>query len=314
MKSHQTIQSLKDIAGEFRAESEQRAQDLRSRRMVRWEEVLGDALAPLLQSPNEALSQASQETGIVKRVAIEVLSYHWDMADDAAHIAMLSEVISSDSDDDAREASILSVGSIFRRKHHAEWLSTFAQLVTNVGESNRIRRAAYAAMCAITGNAVPYFPSRKQNGTGLLQFPDDVDWDFVASCLTTTRPMKGSLSSGLKVRLSPWELEGLMDGGESVPQLSFNEDVTIQSCSELLTKNPTWAAYSIRGRLQMRAGNWEQAIDDANHALAINSKAFEPLLTRALAYLANGKIENARVDIDEYRKCLKNAIQPNSPP
>ena len=304
----QRIRTAREIGVALRSESEQRMHDLSSWRLRRWTEALGDGLAPLLESPAEALRHATQGTGMERRIAIEVLSTHWKSGRDASYVALLADVITNDKDDEPREAAILAVGLAFRREFNAKWLAALAQLVINDGESYRIRRAAYAAISGIAGKALPYFPSRAKTGTGLWQFPDDVDWEFVESCLTHNVVAEDLLRPVNSVRPSPWEQECLTAAGEGLAYQLINQDVTFEECNEFLTRSANWAVYSLRARLHFCTGNWQEAIDDANHAIAINPAAFEPLRTRASAHLMLGNCKRAKADFNRYRKTLKNAV------
>lgn len=285
-----------------------RMQDSDLRRIVRWRKVFGEGIDELLKDIGIALHCVKTDSGSRKRVGIEVLSLFWKTPLTEHYADLLEGVIWSDDIDEVREAAVFAYGLAGKNNRDVDKLSDLAWLMLDSCESDLLRRSAYVAMCIIAGKTIPFFPSRRksENGSGLISFPSDVDWDFVAKCASRNEGSR-NLDHGT-ARLSSWEREAIC---QAIPELKPHlvDKLTLESTGLLIERCQSWALHSFRSVLLLRKGLIQESIKEATIAIEMNPLAFEPYLTRALANYQIQRRHLGDSDVRKYEERLSSMLQ-----
>ena len=118
---------------------------------------------------------------------------------------------------------------------------------------------------------------------------------------------KALVAYGQAIELNPYIPEAYSNRGAIKGKLGQYEEA-IADCSRALELNPNYAvAYSNRGGAKSELGQYEAAIADCNRALKLNPNYALAYSNRGEAKAGLGRIAEARVDFEKARDIAKNA-------
>lgn len=308
---HDSRQELERIGLEMRKESLDRQEMHLAARVAKWRAEAGDSLDAMLESSEVAMQIALRSDGSRRSVAIQVLASYWRVGPQEDYLRLLSKLMNGESDTDTRAMAAVEIGRIFQGSIENEWTSIHCKVVFDEQEELEVRHAAYIALNLMAKRLPPRLTS-EADGTGFrrFRFPEDVDWGFVSKLLAGQPLRQPNFYAGCEIRPSEWEHASIAACDPSVAKSASDGSCILDddTVTGLIQRFPLWAFFSIRARIRLRDGNATLAIGDASEAVARNSHAFEPLLTRALAFYSTGDHARGMSDMRAYRASLANAI------
>jgi hypothetical protein len=168
--------------------------DVNRRRLSRWKEEAGSALADMLVSEDGAGRYLQDHDPTLRRIAVKVLSLHWKNKPGGQFTAVIEGMALGDSDGGVREVALLALGACYRGTDDVRIGRLLARVVRNDAALSLLRRAAYAALHFLRGMKTP-LPPPGVGPDALFRIPENVDWSFVDSFLTESYLGPGTLDN-----------------------------------------------------------------------------------------------------------------------
>jgi tetratricopeptide (TPR) repeat protein len=249
-------------------------------REQQWHALAGQLLQNMVSSKQQAMDLMGHASPQVRKVAIEVLDYHWQSRE-CAFAKECEKLAVHDEDNLVRQSAVLALGSIFKNSDDVSIGGLLANIVRDHQATLHVRRAAYGSLVLV----------RKGDSAFLGYDPnfslEDVDWPFVQESANMRRlpvpvhPLAAYLahlseSQALAYRIYEQGIEAF-DRGE------YGD--AFQELSEAIRLWPeSGAAYIARARASIEMGRLDDAITDLSHVIERRRDMIEPLHVRARAY------------------------------
>ncbi len=162
---------------EFKASLEQslkeepRAREL-SERM--WRELAGAQTDEMLASPEKAEKYLRHPSWKLRLAAISILRMVWEPNERLA--TECEKIAFDDPHVQVRETALFTLACCFEGTNNARIGALLAQIVSDSGSPEGVRKSAYEGLFRLRGLPVSATPL-----PGKYRFPEDVDWEFVKS-------------------------------------------------------------------------------------------------------------------------------------
>jgi hypothetical protein len=161
-------------------ESRQAIAESRLLRRRAWEGLAGAELDRMLESPDTTARYLEHSDPKLRRVALSILTSHWQPTASAARECERLEL--QDPDPEVRKTARSCLISSYSKLHDPRLAQVFARIVKDESESPDSRISAYESLFQLLGLPPDRWPGMRMR-LGELSFPEDVDWDMVENCL-----------------------------------------------------------------------------------------------------------------------------------
>jgi hypothetical protein len=145
-------------------------------RLWLWRDAAGSRADAMLRSQSEAVNSLADPSPTIRFVALQVLTYHWEV--DAMIVHRGEVILRSDPDVGVRCQAVNTIERFYPRSNNSRIMNTLAEIVRNENDSNDLRAMAYRCLLVVSGQSTPY-SELTAGAFQPLRFPDDVDWSLV---------------------------------------------------------------------------------------------------------------------------------------
>src|SRR5262249_55573262 len=142
------------------------------------EEYSGPIVREFAQNRAMTYQSVCHRDAKLRFAALSLVNMKWGVTQDIANLS--EELALNDPDARVRGSAILCLSGFYVKTQSPRVIRLFATIVRNEKEELDVREVAYSALWRMR----EHDPLKWQSP--IFKFPDDVDWEFVDSCLQSS--------------------------------------------------------------------------------------------------------------------------------